>query len=1298
MRIIALAVLLIALTVALAGVNSGTAAAQSTTDYDDDDDGLIDVTTLAQLNAIRWDLNGDGDVAATNAANYLLAFPNRDTGASTRMGCPSGTCTGYELRANLDFDTDDDGDVDSNDDYPNWTPIGTATISYGAEFKGNNHTISNMTISGATTLTRIGLFGTLAGSGSISGVGLEDVNINLTSMPVLSVSGTLVGYSIGTVRSSYATGVFSATVASAGNLVAVGGLIGSSSPGTITTSWSSVDVSVAGTTWVMVGGLVGQFQATAAGASTTIIASYATGSVSNTATGSNVYAGGLVGYMGVASTGQATLTASYATGAVSVASTGTSGGLVGITHGTVTITDGYWDTGTTDIADDSDTTSPEGKTTSDLQSVLSYTGIYANWNVNVDGMAGNDDPWDFGTNMQYPRLKFDGMSLTAQQDLPIDYDRNKNGLIDVTTLAQLNAMRWDPNGDGDVASGDAANYLLAFPNRKTNAVNRMGCPSGTCTGYELRADLDFDTDNSGDVDSSDTYPSWTPLGSPHTSPYTAEFKGNNHTISNLTISGSTTLFRMGLFGTLSSTGSISGVGLVDVDINVALPGLSRGGALVGYNAGTVRSSYSTGSVTVTTTGAATTAGGLVGRNDTATVAASWSSADVSATGTASVIAGGLVGRLQASAANSSIIASYATGSVSATGTGAGVDAGGLVGYGIGAGANQAVITASYATGPVSASSGSSPDAGGVIGSVGANGTITDAYWDTTTSSISDDSDTTSPEGKTTSDLQSVLSYTGIYANWDVDVDGTTGNDDPWDFGTNMQYPRLKFDGMSLTAQGRSTPTDYDDNDNGLIDVTTLAQLNAMRWDLNGDGDVSSTNAANYLLAFPNRNTNSATRMGCPSGTCTGYELRADLDFDTDDDGDVDSSDTYSNWTPIGTNVNPYATEFKGNNRTISNLTISGSSTLSRIGLFGALSSTSTITGVGLVDVNINVSMSNTGASFAGALVGYNTGTVRSTYATGSVSATTTGTAMNVGGLAGTTNSATIAASWASVDVSSSGSANYAGGLTGWLQGSSPGSASIIGSYATGSVSATDTGSINLNNHAGGLVGYAAGSGSEQAIITASYATGPVSAPTSGSSGGLVGTVISGTTITDAYWDAGTTDIADDADTTSPEGKTTSDLHSVTSYTGIYANWNVNVDGMAGNDDPWEFGANMQYPLLKFDGMSQVAQGSLAMGTPGTNGDNPVVGQLAQVCLVAGPSQRAAGMGSNPKAWDWSKSTDGVSWTDIADDGDPTYEYTPVSGDVGSYLRACVDLDTTLSAVEGAEVACVHPFAKVKASN
>ena len=75
------------------------AAAQAVTDYDADDDGLIDINNLDQLNAIRWDLDGNGYPVAANTGTYLAAFPNRDTAADSRMGCPAGNCRGYELMA-----------------------------------------------------------------------------------------------------------------------------------------------------------------------------------------------------------------------------------------------------------------------------------------------------------------------------------------------------------------------------------------------------------------------------------------------------------------------------------------------------------------------------------------------------------------------------------------------------------------------------------------------------------------------------------------------------------------------------------------------------------------------------------------------------------------------------------------------------------------------------------------------------------------------------------------------------------------------------------------------------------------------------------------------------------------------------------------------------------------------------------------------------------------------------------------------------------------------------------------------
>ena len=115
------------------------------------------------------------------------------------------------------------------------------------------------------------------------------------------------------------------------------------------------------------------------------------------------------------------------------------------------------------------------------------------WNANVDGDAdtgdssGNDDPWDFGTASQYPVLKYGGHDLVAQGRTPVDYDADNDGLIDISTLAQLDAIRHDLDGNGDPASGGATAYNGAFPIRQRAAAGRMGCPSGACAGYELTA-------------------------------------------------------------------------------------------------------------------------------------------------------------------------------------------------------------------------------------------------------------------------------------------------------------------------------------------------------------------------------------------------------------------------------------------------------------------------------------------------------------------------------------------------------------------------------------------------------------------------------------------------------------------------------------------------------------------------------------------------------------------------------------------------------------------------------------------
>ena len=350
------------------------------------------------------------------------------------------------------------------------------------------------------------------------------------------------------------------------------------------------------------------------------------------------------------------------------------------------------------------------------------------------------------------------------------YDTDSDGLIEITTLAQLAVVGWDLDGDGEPTSTGTSTYQAAFPGEDTP----LSCIGG-CEGYELAADLDLDTNGNGTADSGDTYwnggSGWAPIGvyshlSHRSNPFRATFEGNGHTIANLYVDRTDSGSSLGraLFGGTTSSAVIRNVGLVNVDVsaNGGLGGY-RAAGLVGHNAGTIRACYATGRVS------GANAGGLVGVNE-GTITASYAAVRAVA-GETSV--GGL-----AAANEGQITASYATGRVSRS---ASSHAGGLVGR------NAGTITASYATGP---GSGASPS-GGLVGTN--TGTVTDSYWDTTSSGRTISRGGT---GKTTTELQTPTGTSGIYASWNVDVDGDSSADDPWDFGTASQYPVLKvnFDG------------------------------------------------------------------------------------------------------------------------------------------------------------------------------------------------------------------------------------------------------------------------------------------------------------------------------------------------------------------------------------------------------------------------------------------------------------------------------------------------------------------------
>ena len=417
-----------------------------TVDYDTDDDGLIEVSSLAQLEAVRWDANGDG--YSDHGGPLHVGFPN----AVAQMGCPSSGCVGYELAGDLDFDTNASGDADEGDDFWNsghgWVPIGADTDHYSAVFEGNGHTISNLfinsddvTVSAATGYQRVdrwdryvgmrsihlGLFEELARGGVIRNVGLADVSVTRT-FPCLNSAhglagdlcadgrvGALVGVSAGTIRGSWVTGTVSNTVTQGTKLnkdlpAVVGGLVGQAhSSSVIAASFASADVSADMDPWNggpgnRVGGLVG----INGGA---ITASYATGTAQSGVTyGRNLsrypkfFVGGLVAH------NSGSITASYVSNTVSG---GVNHPLVGRTAGASRVSESYWDAG--ESYGWHSYSKGTGKSTAELQAPTDYTGIYANWNVDLDGDGNADDPWSFGTASDYPTLTGVGPGSNQQQ-------------------------------------------------------------------------------------------------------------------------------------------------------------------------------------------------------------------------------------------------------------------------------------------------------------------------------------------------------------------------------------------------------------------------------------------------------------------------------------------------------------------------------------------------------------------------------------------------------------------------------------------------------------------------------------------------------------------------------------------------------------------------------------------------------------------------------------------------------------------------------------------------------------------
>ncbi len=219
---------------------------------------------------------------------------------------------------------------------------------------------------------------------------------------------------------------------------------------------------------------------------------------------------------------------------------------------------------------------------------------------------------------------------------------------------------------------------------------------------------------------------------------------------------------------------------------------------------------------------------------------------------------------------------------------------------------------------------------------------------------------------------------------------------------------------------------------------------------------------------------------------------------------------YPNWEPIGHYYNdPFLGKLDGNGYKITNLRLDRRSG-SFNGLFALIGSSGKVENLCMENVNI------IGGENTGALAGYNYGTIRNSYAKGTV-----GGSYSVGGLMGNNSGNT--------------SNNYfSGAVSGFIS-----IGGLIGQNTFGSLSNSySTGTVSGYNQVAGLVG-----SSLYVTNNNSYSSGKVNG--ADNSGGLAG-YSNGSSFVSSYYDSET---SQQSDTGKGDGKTTADMKNKATFVG-----------------------------------------------------------------------------------------------------------------------------------------------------
>ena len=259
-------------------------------------------------------------------------------------------------------------------------------------------------------------------------------------------------------------------------------------------------------------------------------------------------------------------------------------------------------------------------------------------------------------------------------------------------------------------------------------------------------------------------------------------------------------------------------------------------------------------------------------------------------------------------------------------------------------------------------------------------------------------------------------------------------------------------------------------------------------------------------------------------------------------------DSGSGFSPIGNGTSSFTGSYDGGGYTISSLYISRSST-DYIGLFGFISD-ATVKNITLTSITIS------GASYVGGVVGFSTGSGSALIENCSSTGTVSGTTAHIGGLIGKTQAGTIVNNCFSTVAVSSTSGNNLGGFIGYHDQSS----SINRCYSKGNATSPDgdhvggfagtmgnsatisncycTGNAYSYNRAGGFIG-----SKSSGTITNCYSIGSATLNGGSTAGGFI--ALNSGTVSNSFWD---TDASGNGSSAAGTGKTTTQMKTQSTFT------------------------------------------------------------------------------------------------------------------------------------------------------